>query len=606
MKPPKILRVLVVSLIKKTNDQTFLILVGAFIGICGGFASVILHKLVHFTFHSLNELSPSDYVKFFIPCVGLILTVTFTKFISKEKPGHGVPDVMYAIARNFGVIKAKLMFSRLITSTLTVGFGGSAGLEGPIVVTGSAIGSNIGQLLNLNERRKSILIGCGTAAGITGILNAPIAGVIFALEVILGEFGTAAFIPIVISAVCATEVGRIFLGDKVQFTPTPFNSTIYELGLFILLGIVCGFVSVFFSKVIYFVEDQFKTMKIHVLAKAGIGGILLGIVSLVSPSAMGEGYDLIQSLLQGNVSNLIKTDLGILVTATLGDPLLIVSFILIFKILATTFTLGSGGSGGIFAPSLALGSLVGYVFSHGVNLINNNVISEAQTFITQTPKSFLPILYEPNYSLAGMTGIIAGMLHAPLTSIFLIFEITGSYDAILPLMIVSTISFVVSKFFEPESVYTKHLVEQGNLIRKNTDVGVLTKISITDILETNYNEIEPESTLGELVEIVKISKRNFFPVVDKEQKFCGVVLLAQIRESMFDKTLYDKIIVSEIMDSGIATVDFYERMENVMKKFEATEAWSLPVVRDGKFVGMISKSTIFFKYRNELISQNKS
>lgn len=597
---PKFLRFFITKLIKKTDDQTFLIIVGSIIGVCGGLAAVILHKAVHLTFHTLNGISIPDYLKFFVPAVGILLTVFYMKFISREVPGHGIPDVIYAIARNNGVIKAKLMISRVITSTLTVGFGGSVGLEGPIVVTGSAIGSNIGRYLQLNERRKSILIGCGTAAGIAGIFNAPIAGVTFALEVVLGEFAPTAFIPIVISAVCATEVGRIFLGDKVAFVHTPFIISPYELFLFVILGVICGIFSVAFSKIIYRVEGFFQELNFNIFTKALIGGLILGVLSLTFPSTLGEGYDTIQSLLQQNVSAVLHSDLEHSITAFFGDPILILSAIFLLKILATTVTLGSGGSGGVFAPSLALGSLIGYIFSHGINLL-----TQAQRFLVE--ETIFTPLNETNYALAAMTGIIAGAIHSPLTSIFLIFEITGGYDAILPLMIVSTISYVVSKHYEPESLYTKHLAEQGNLIRKSTDIGVLSKIDIKDILEKNYKLTTPEMTLGQLVEVVKISKRNFFPVINpKNREFYGIVFLDQIKQNMFNQELYDKILVKEIMETDLEVVNIGERMENVMKKFEITDAWSLPVLDEKRFVGMLSKSTIFFKYRNELILQNKS
>lgn len=598
---PKFLQLLIVKLIKKTDDQTFLIIVGSLIGVCGGFAAVILQKTVHLTFHILNGISIPDYLKFFIPAIGILLTVFYMKFVSREVPGHGIPDVIYAIARNHGVIKAKLMISRVITATLTVGFGGSVGLEGPIVVTGSAIGSNIGRYLRLNERRKSILIGCGTAAGIAGIFNAPIAGLTFALEVVLGEFAPTAFIPIVISAVCATEVGRIFLGDKVAFVHTPFIINSYELILFVILGIICGFFSISFSKAIYKVEKFFKELNFNVFVKALIGGMILGILGVIFPSTLGEGYDsIIQSLLQQNVSAVLISDLENSITAFFGDPILIISAIFLLKILATTVTLGCGGSGGVFAPSLTLGCLIGYIFSHGINLIT-------QTHGYFVDEGSLTPLIETNYSLAAMTGILAGALHSPLTSIFLIFEITGGYDAILPLMIVSTISYVVSKHFEPESLYTKHLAEQGNLIRKSTDIGVLSKIEIKDIIEKNYKLASPEMTLGELVEVVKVSKRNFFPVINpKNREFYGIVFLDQIKEKMFESELYDKILVKDIMETDLEVVNIGERMENIMKKFEITDAWSLPVLDENRFVGMLSKSTIFFKYRNELILQNKS
>lgn len=575
---------------KHVSNRNFVLFLGVVIGVIAGIAAVILKTVVHLIQNLLTrgfDIRYESYLYIGFPMVGILLTVLFTEFFLREKLGHGITQLLYDVSKKSSIIKKSKIYSRMITSALTVGFGGSVGLEAPIVVTGSAIGANVAQLMHLNYRKRTLLIGCGAAGAISAIFNSPVAGVIFALEVILADVTIAMFIPLLIASVAGSITSMLLLGDEVLFTfslKDPFTAG--DVIYYILLGVVCGVVSVYFTRTTYWVEGKIQLIK-NTFSRAIIGGILLGLIIFFLPPIYGEGYDTIKSLLNNDSFSIFHTSLFF---SELNDFLMLVIFlfaIVLIKPVASALTIGSGGSGGIFAPSLFLGGITGFLFAIIINYFNLGNVSPS------------------NFTLVGMCGMMSGVLHAPLTAIFLIAEITSGYELFVPLMLVSAIAYVSSTFFESHSLYTKHLIESGDLIIYNKDRQVLKLIDLSKIIETDLLKIHPQATLEDLVSLVRRSKRNIFPVINEEDELVGVITLDDIREIMFDEEVRKNTLVQSIMHSPPAFVSSDEDMESVMSKFEMTGAWNLPVIDEGKYVGFLSKSRIFNTYRKKLIRQHR-
>jgi CIC family chloride channel protein len=558
------------------------------IGAISGLAAVILKTSVHYIQELLtggfsDKLPNFLYLGF--PMLGILITVLISKYLLKDQLGHGITQILFAVAKKSSLIKKTRMYSRMVTSAITVGLGGSVGLEAPIVVTGSAIGSNIGYLMHMNQKKRTLLIGCGAAGAISAIFNSPVAGVIFSMEVILADVTIAMFIPLLISSVTGSLISLSLLGDDVLFS---FELTddfmAADTPFYILLGVVCGLVSVYFTRMTYKVEGLIKRVQ-HDLGRAVTGGILLGIIIFIFPPMYGEGYNTIKLLLAGKEEEILKGSLFFANIDSIYFLLLFVGGVLLIKPIASALTIGSGGSGGIFAPSLFIGGVSGYFFASLINLTGTNNVSTS------------------NFTLVGMCGVMSGVLYAPLTAIFLIAEITSGYELFVPLMLVSAIAYMTSSFFEKHSLYTKHLVESGDLIQYDKDRQVLSYINIEKIIEKDLLTIQPNATLAELVDLVRISKRNIFPVVNNDHELMGVVTLDDIREIMFDRSKYDQTLVRELMHSPPAFVSSHENMQSVMRKFERSGAWNLPVIDEGIYVGFLSKSRIFNTYRKQLIRQ---
>ena len=576
--------------IKHFSDRNFIILLGSIVGAVAGMASVILKQTVHFIHILLiggSDIRYENYLYLSYPLIGLVLTVILTKYFLKEKLGHGISGILYDISRRFAKMKASKTFSRIITSAITVGFGGSVGLEAPIVVTGSAIGSNIGQLMHLDYKKKTILIGCGAAGAIAGIFNSPVAGVLFAIEVLLTNITVAIFIPLLIAAVSGSLISLLFLGKDVLFSfklTDPLTAT--DIPFYILLGLVTGLFAVYFTRITYKTENIINRIK-NVFPKALIGGLLLGLIIFIFPPIYGEGYATIKSLLEAESGVVLANSLFF---SQMENPLFIILFltgVLLIKPIASAITIGAGGSGGIFAPSLFVGGILGFIFAVVAN-------------------SFLGAdLSVKNFVLVGMCGSMSGILHAPLTAIFLIAEITSGYTLFIPLMLVSAISYNAIIYFEKYSLYTKHLIEKGDLIQHDKDKEVLSQINIKKIVETDLLTISPDATLGDLVNLVRKSKRNIFPVVNDANELLGVITLDDIREVMFDREAQENVFIRSLMSSPPSSVTSHENMQSVMSKFEITGAWNLPVIDDGKYVGFLSKSRIFNSYRKKLIRAHK-
>ena len=577
--------------IKHINNKNFVLILSGVIGIIAGIAAVTLKQAVHFiqaaiTAHFSYDLA--NYLYLTYPLTGIMLTVFLANYVLKEKLGHGITDILYSISKNSSIIKKSKMYSRMFTSALTVGFGGSVGLEAPIVVTGSAIGSNVGQLMHLNYKKRTILIGCGAAGAISAIFNSPIAGVLFSIEVILAEVTIAAFIPLLIASVAGSLISLILLGDDILFSfqlTDPFQAS--DAPYYAVLGLVCGLVSYYFTRTMFRVEGWIGGVK-SIILRAVLGGLGLGLIIFLFPPIYGEGYNTIKAMLAGEDAAILSNSLFF---GEFKNPMFLIVFLLgvmLMKPVATALTIGSGGSGGVFAPSLFLGGVTGFVFARFVNYLEiAGTISPA------------------NFTLVGMCGVMSGVLHAPLTAIFLIAEITSGYTLFVPLMLASALAYTTSSYFERYSLYTKKLIEKGDLIPYDKDRQVLSLIHLEKIIETDLHTIHPYATVDDLVEIVQKSRRNIFPVVDEKGVMKGVITLDDIREIMFDEKSRNKVIIKTIMVQPPAFVTPEESMQAVMNKFEKSGAWNLPVIDKGKYVGFVSKSRIFNAYRTKLIRQQR-
>jgi CIC family chloride channel protein len=518
------------------------------------------------------------------PLIGILLTVFYVQYFRKGRIGRGVGNILISIAKRSSNIERDKTYSHIISSALTIGFGGSTGLEAPIVVTGAAIGSNTAKDLKMNYQERTLMLACGVAAGISAIFNSPIAGVLFAIEVILYEFTIPAFIPILISSATASVLSNfLYKGQLFFLIAKGWNMN--AIPFYIILGILMGLISVYVTRTAIKTEKLFQSRK-KPYQKAIIGGTILGIMVFILPPLYGEGYDSIKTLLSGEYKLLLDNSLFSQFASNPWFIVLIAAIIIFVKIIATSVTIGAGGNGGIFAPSLFIGAITGFVFAHSLNLLG--VIE----------------LTEPNFIVAGMAGALSGVIHSPLTAIFLIAEITGGYVLFVPLMIVSAISFLIARYFEPYSIYTRKLVEKG-IHSKDRDKIVLNRIKVKNILETDFISIKPDDTLRQLVEQIKNSKRNVFPVLDEYEHLLGVIILDDIRDVMFHQEQYDTTYVKELMTQPPCILDVNEEMHDIMRKFDAYNMWNLPVTEANRYIGFISKSTIFTKYRSLLIKQSK-
>ncbi len=586
MKKDTIISKILVWIIKNMKHRQLLLVLSFIIGLVSGIAATILKNTVYYTNELLTgrlALEMGNIVYFAFPAVGIFMTVMFTRYLIKENISHGVTKVLYAISRKNSVLDPHNSYSSMIGSTLTVGFGGSVGLEAPIVLTGSSIGSNLGRLLKLNYKTVTLLIACGATGAISGIFKSPIAGMIFSLEVLMLDLTMWSIIPLLISAVTGAIIATLFMGEGVVFyfsIPEPFM--INDIHWYIVLGIFTGLVSLYFTWTTLKVEGRFQKIN-SPYHRLFYGGLTLGLLIFLFPPLYGEGYDTLRALLGGVATEIAS---GSLIDTFRENYWIFTTFlilILVFKVIAMAVTTGSGGVGGIFAPSLYMGGVTGFLTA---SLMNNFPLINVS---------------ERNFALVGMAGVMAGVMHAPLTAIFLIAEITGGYELFIPLIVTSTISYLTIMYFEPHSIYTKRLAARGELITHDKDKAVLTLFKMGPVIETDLKTVPPDANLGDLVKVVSESRRNIFPVVDEKGNLQGIVLLDNIREIIFKPAEYHTIKVRDLMDIPPATVSPNESMESVMKKFEESGAWNLPVLDEKKYVGFISKSKIFSEYRKILL-----
>ncbi len=573
--------------IRHITNRNFVLILSILIGSLAGLAAASLKASVHYLQHLLiigMERDSGQYLLYLYPFIGLVLTVIISNYLIREKLGHGITDILYAISQKSSILKKTKIWSRMVTSAVTVGFGGSVGLEAPIVVTGSAIGSNIATLMHLDYKSRTILVGSGAAGAIAGIFNSPIAGVIFSSEVILAGIGFASFIPLLLAAVAGSIVTQAILGNAILFSFELKDSFLKtDVPFYILLGIVSGFVSVYFTRVTYWVDAHIGKIK-NPLFRGAMGGLILSLIIFLLPPIYGEGYDTILHLLNASKSEIIYQSFFDL---NYNDTLLFIVFlfgIILLKPFASALTIGAGGSGGIFAPSLFLGAITGFLFAFGINHVSS-----------------VDLISLSNFTLVGMCGVMSGVLHAPLTAIFLIAESTGGYTLFVPLMLVSAISYSTISYFEEYSIYTKRLIERGQYIPHDKDRQLLSTMRVKKVMEKDLLTIRPDQKLKDLIKLVRKSKRNIFPVVDENDKLKGIIYLDDIRNIMFDENAREEVAVSSLMKDPPEKVSSADSMELVMNKFEKSGAWNLPVIDDDKYVGFVSKSRIFNTYRSKLI-----
>lgn len=578
---------LVVWIQNKLSPKQFVIFGAIAIGLTAGLAAVLLKLFVHWLVFRIGDISNNkqEIIAIF-PFVGISLCVLFVHYLNGNKLGKGLANILYAIAKKSSILPKDQTYSHLFTSALTVGFGGSAGLESPIVTTGSAIGSNFGLTYKLSYKERTLLLACGAAAGIAGAFNTPIAGVLFALEVLLVEANISAFIPILIASATGGLCSKIILHEDVLLIfklQQPFDYR--NVPFYLLLGLVTGFFSFYYSKLFIATENYFKRFDEQKITKVVISGIGLYLLILFVPSLFGEGYGSIKSL-----SNLDTTSLfqfSVLPVGLVTKPILytLLLFVILLKPIATGLTLGGGGNGGNFAPSLFLGAFVGFLFS--------SVITDLGFT--------LPI---SNFTIVAMAGILSGIFHAPLTGIFLIAEITGGYELIIPLMIVSALSFAVSKYFMPLSIDMLKLSEKEKIVTTNTDAYLLSNIDLSEFIEHDFTVVPKNIKLRKLVELITSSKRNIFPVVNEEGHLKGFITIDDVRDVMFKQELYDKISVKELMHPCRYIITEKDDIRSAMKLFDEAHLWNIPVVFNDKYQGFISKSTILEKYREILIQSS--
>ena len=565
--------------------RQFVYILSFIIGLFSGLAAVILKNAVHFTTEWLADFIQTDKVNWFLfatPIVGIFLTIVYVKYFVRDNIGHGISRILYAISKKNGILKPHNNYSSLIASTLTVGFGGSVGLEAPIVLTGSSVGSTLSRLFRLNYKTTIVLIGCGAAGAIAGIFKAPIAAVIFALEVLMLDLTVWSMIPLLISAVTGLTVSYFFLGRGVIFSFSLQEAFILKnMPYYILLGIFTGFASLYFTRGTMKVESMIGKVT-NTYTKWILGSSILGGLILLVPPLYGEGYHTLNALLNGNPSELTHGSIFYHVADNMWMYVVFLVLVLLLKVIATALTTGSGGVGGIFAPSLFMGGVAGYLTARVINLL-----------------SFIDVS-ERNFALVGMAGMMAGVMHAPLTAIFLIAEITGGYGLFIPLIITSTFSFMTIMYFEKHSIYHIRLAQRGELITHHKDQAVLTLMDIEKVIERDFIELRPEDTLEQLVHAISQSRRNIFPVVNRDM-LVGIVLLDDIRHIIFLTDMYQSTYVRDLMMLPPAYVSPTDHMEEVMKKFETTGSWNLPVIDKGKYVGFLSKSKMFTVYRDWLV-----
>lgn len=570
-------------------EKSFVVILAIIIGVASGLAAVLLKFLIGTIsglVNSVTEASQANYYYLVFPIIGIFLTGIYVRYVVRDNISHGVTRVLYAIAQKKSRLKFYNMYASLASSSVTIGCGGSVGAEGPIVFTGAAIGSNLGQAFRLSPHMLMMLVGCGAAAGISGIFKAPIAGVLFTVEVLMLDLTAGSVMPLIMASVAGATVAYVFTGYNVEFFFTQ-SEMFYtsRIPYVVLLGVFCGLVSVYFTKMIEVMERMFGRIS-RPRYRFFLGSILLSVLIFVFPPLFGEGYESINYLLNGHVEQIFNNSLFYGMRSSVGATLLLVGALCFMKVFATSATNGGGGVGGTFAPSLYVGCMAGFLFAYAVNSLG--IVDPTMPLSTK------------NFALVGMAGVMAGVMHAPLMAIFLTAEMTGGYSLFLPLLIVAAISYGTSRIFSNYSIYTKRLALQGELLTHQKDKTVLTLLKMDSVIETDFIPVHPDMSLKEMVDVISKSKRNLFPVTDDDGQLLGIVLLDDIRNIMFRPDLYRRMHVKRFMSMSPAKVELGTPMDQVMKMFDNTGAWNLPVVEEGRYVGFVSKSKIFNSYRQVL------
>ncbi|PVW14267.1 chloride channel protein [Marixanthomonas spongiae] len=582
--------------LKYISHKQFIYILSILIGFMAGVGAVVLKNLTHF----IQLLLEGSFVQYYhtafyfiFPIIGLALTYLVMKYIIRHKVNHGIPSTLFAISKRKGLMRRFQMIGSILTAPITVGFGGSVGLEGPTVATGAALSSNLSRVLHLNQSTRTLLIGCAGAGAMASIFKAPIAAIIFAIEVFSLDLTLASLLPLLLASLSGVITSYFFFGDEILL---PFNIedkfALQDLPFYMLLGVVGAFASIYFTKTYAFFQDFFEKIN-SPIKRLLIGGLGLGLLIYFIPPLYGEGYDIMNNLIQGNPNAALENNFFNLELSSVWVVIALLMGLVVFKIIASALTFGAGGVGGIFAPTLFMGSILGNALAKALNSIGwfSNPISES------------------NFTLVGMTGLMAGVLHAPLTAIFLIAEMTGGYELFIPLMITSTISFAITKSFIPHSVYAMELGRKGELITHNKDHAVLTLMDIESVVERSFIKVYSDMKLGEIIETaVMKSKRNIYPVVNrKTDKLEGIILLDDLRPIMFNQSLYSEVNARELMQNPPEIINFEkDKMTSVMQKFQDTGAWNLPVESNGTYYGFVSKSRLLTAYRRKLIDFSRN
>ncbi|MEP2238587.1 MAG: chloride channel protein [Maribacter sp.] len=577
---------------KNISQKTFIYILSVVVGLLAGLASVTLKNITYFIEASLEKgiIFSSNQLYFILPILGLTFVYLYVKYVHKEKLNHAVSSILFSLSKNKGRIDVKQVYTQLIIAPLTVGFGGSVGLLGPAVATGAAISSNLGRLFHINSKTRSLLIACASAGAISSIFQSLIAAIIFAVEVFSMDLSMISMLPLLLASISGVLTSYFFMGNEVllNFSNTePFE--IKDTLFYILLGVGTAVASIYFTKMYFRIVNLFKPLK-SPKYRLLVGGLAIGIMLYMIPPLYGEGFSFINYLLIGDhITALGKTPFDTY-TNNIWIVIALLIGITIFKAVAMTTTLAAGGAGGIFIPTMVMGSALGNVVA---KIINNSGLGFSVS--------------ESNFTLIGMAGLIAGVQHAPLTAIFLIAEITGGYALFVPLMITASISYLITKNTVDYTIYTRELAESGDLLTHDKDQAVLTLMDLESVIETNFKIVHPEMTLGEMLhDSVAKSTRNIFPVVDENKRFLGIILLDDIREFMFDTKLYNTTKVETFTHKAPDHIYYgLDSMQIVMQKFQDSGAWNLPVVKDGKYMGFVSKSKLLTAYRRELIRFTK-
>lgn len=549
------------------------------VGLFSGLAAVTLKNLVHFFQKEPKLFLKNIGLDFLIPItplIGILISVLLINFVFKGKFTRGLSNLIYLIVRKQSDVPRRKILSHLLTSAATVGMGGSAGLEAPIVLIGASVGSNVAKDLRLNYQTRTLLLACGSAAGISAIFNSPIAGVIFAVEVLLPEITISSFIPLLIASASSAVLSKFLYSGQLFYLVTE-GWHLYAIPYYILLGLLCGFISLYMIKATFILEDGISKIK-HQYLRAISGGVVLCVLIFFFPTLFGEGYGTIIDLLNNNYGGFLNGSLLNIFKDSNLSLLFILAIVILLKVVATSFTLGSGGNGGIIAPSLFTGAITGFFLAKLMNYLGVVELNHA------------------NFLVVGMAGILSGVLHAPLTGIFLIAEITGGYTLIVPLMIVAALSFFISKYFYPDSIYTTTLSRRGIKFRSEKEKYFMHQTTLLDLVEKEFERISPNLSLRELAKKIPLTKRNLFPVVNEKNHLVGIVTLDDIREVMMNSEVYDVILAYEIMNTNFVSVELDTDINKVMEIFEKKQLWNLAVTKNGEYIGFVSKSNIFNKF----------
>lgn len=584
----KVLNTFILWRVKHLKEQYFVVILSLIIGLFTGFAAFLLKTAVFFIKDELTAnagLQSLNIAYFLFPAIGVILTILFFTFIIRNRVEHSVPRILFVISKRKGKMKRHKIYSSIVGASLTAGFGGSVGLESPIISTGSAFGSYLGHSFRLQYKTVCLLIGCGAAGAMASIFTTPIAAVVFCLEVLMLDLATTSIIPLLIASVSGAITTKLFLSENILFdfsNTTALNT--HEIPFYVLLGIFAALVSYYFSSISEFINKKMKQIH-NPFLRPILGLFLLGVVILVFPSLYGEGYEMIKQLADGNTDVLMANSFFYYLKDNLFFVLAFIVLLILFKVIATSLTIESGGIGGIFAPAAVSGGLSGFLFAKSLN-------------------QFFPALKLPelNFMLVGMAGVLCAVLHAPLTAIFLVTEMTSGYQLIVPLMLTTTVAFLTTKILDPHSIFTKRLAERGELVTHHKDQTVLTLLKIRNLIESDVQVIPPDTNLGELTRYISEAKRNIFPVVDVQKKFKGIVLLDAVRKDMFNQQKWQTPIKEYLFyPSENEIISITDSMELAMNKFQASGNYNLVVLDGEKYIGIVSRANIFKAYRKMLI-----